>query len=92
MAPGTQSQQNIGDFTVEKDFTDRPITVLTDDGRILKVQYLGNHAGHSPAYMGWDEENRPVIESVGRCRSLDVNTLPPSRAQVDRLLSQITQR
>ena len=79
-----------GDFTVERTY-DPLFLARLDDGRIVKIEHLGNAAGHSPAYLGWDEMGRPVLESVDRFTTLDVGRIAPSRAQVERLLSAVNQ-
>jgi hypothetical protein len=79
-----------GDFTVERTY-DPPFLARLADGRIVKIEHLGNAAGHSPAYLGWDEQGRPVLESIERFTTLDVGRIAPSRAQVERMLSAVNQ-
>jgi hypothetical protein len=77
-----------GDFTVETTYNP-PLLARLDDGRIVRIEHLGNAAGHSPAYMGWDEQGRPVLESIARFTTLDVARIAPSRAQVERLFGTV---
>jgi hypothetical protein len=79
-----------GNFTLEHTYA-KPFLVRTDDGRILKVEHLGNAEGHSPAYLAWDNQNQPVIESVVRCTRLDFDLIAPSREQIEQVLSTLGQ-
>lgn len=84
-------QQQGGDqyanFTDQRIF-ETPKTAIVR-GRLVKVSALGNHEGHSPAYLCWDEQGQSQIESIEDVTMVDLNSLPPSTEQVTELFRNL---
>jgi hypothetical protein len=76
-----------------ENFTDQrifdPPTPAIVRGRMVKVRALGNHEGHSPAYLCWDEQGQSTIESIDEVTMVDINSLPPSTEQVAELFRSL---
>lgn len=88
-----RQQGNQGNSDPYANFTDQrifetPKTAIVR-GRLVKVSALGNHEGHSPAYLCWDEAGQSQIESIEDVTMVDLNSLPPSTEQVTELFRNL---
>ena len=82
----TERETEIGNFTVERAF-DPPKTAIVR-GRVVKVGAQGNAAGHSPAWLIYDQ-GQPEIVSLNELTMLDLDTIAPSNEQVMDLLRSL---
>lgn len=73
------------DFTPIKHY-DPPILGRLQDGSYLKIESLGNHAGHSMAWQGADEFGKPRVVSFNDVVICETTLIAPTRAQVEQLL------
>ena len=79
-----ERDQVLGNYTVEQTFDPPKIGIVA--GQFVKISSQGNHEGHSPAYLCWDDAGQSSIESLEDVTLVDMSAIPPTVDQMRRLL------